>query len=191
MQLNRSISVRLVAIIALIASLTVLSNRIQADTGTCGGVTITLPFNDVMASPFFCQIAAAYYSGLTNGTTATTYSPTDTVTREQMAAFISRTMDQSLKRGSQRTVAKQWAGPQNAGSLSTIGVGSTPEQVEFDGTDLWLANRLDNSVMRIRPADGKLLDTWTGAQMSTAILTAMGRVFITGNTSPGKLYMID
>src|SRR6201989_2599246 len=114
MQLNRSISVRLVAIIVLIASLTILSNKIQADTGTCGGVTITLPFNDVMASPFFCQIAAAYYSGLTNGTTAATYSPGATVTREQMAAFISRTMDQSLKRGSRRAVAKKWWTPQDA-----------------------------------------------------------------------------
>src|SRR5437762_1088680 len=71
-------------LLALIISLTALSSRIQADTGICGGITITLPFNDVMASPFFCQIASAYYSGLTNGTTATTYSPTQTVTREQM-----------------------------------------------------------------------------------------------------------
>jgi hypothetical protein len=80
-------------LISLMASLTVLSTRLQADTGSCGGITITLPFNDVMASPFFCQIAAAYFSGLTNGTTATTYSSTQTVTREQIAAFISRTMD--------------------------------------------------------------------------------------------------
>jgi hypothetical protein len=82
---NRSIFIRAVAIISLIASLTALSGKIQADTGNCGGVSITLPFNDVMASPFFCQIAAAYYSGLTNGTgDGTTYSPTQTVTREQM-----------------------------------------------------------------------------------------------------------
>src|SRR5205085_5902076 len=101
-------------------------NNIKADTGTCGGVTITLPFNDVMASPFFCQIAAAYYSGLTNGTTATTYSPTQTVTREQMAAFISRTMDQSLKRGSQRALAKKWWTPQNANSLTLTNVGGDP-----------------------------------------------------------------
>ena len=78
MKLNRSILVRAVAIITLIASLTILSNKIQADTGSCGGVTITVPFTDVMASPFFCQIAGAYFSGLTNGTSATTYSPGDT-----------------------------------------------------------------------------------------------------------------
>ena len=75
MKLNRSIVVRAVLLISLMASLTVLSSQMQADTGSCGGVTITLPFTDVMGNPFFCQIAAAYFSGLTNGTSATTYSP--------------------------------------------------------------------------------------------------------------------
>src|SRR5690349_14114411 len=174
MQLNRSISVRLVAIIALIASLTVLSNRLQADTGSCGGVTITLPFNDVMASPFFCQIAAAYYSGLTNGTTATTYSPGATVTREQMAAFISRTMDQSLKRGSRKAVAKKWFTPQTADNLTLTTVGTNPAQVEFDGTDLWVANEGGGgTVTRVRPGDGTVLGTWTGAGNATGIVCAM------------------
>jgi hypothetical protein len=107
MKLNRSIFIRAVALISLMASLTVLSTRWQADTGSCGGVTVTLPFTDVMGNGFFCQIAAAYFSGLTNGATATTYSPGDVVTREQMAAFTTRTLDQSLKRGSQRAVAKK------------------------------------------------------------------------------------
>src|SRR5437868_8479660 len=150
MQLNRSISVRLVAIIVLIASITILSSKIQADTGSCGGVTITLPFNDVMASPFFCQIAAAYYSGLTNGTTATTYSPTQTVTREQMAAFISRTLDQSLKRGSKRAATEQWFTPQTAGNLTLTTVGNNPNFVKFDGADLWVANFNGGTVTRVR-----------------------------------------
>ncbi len=46
-----------------------------ADTGTCGGAMVTLPFTDVAGNIFFCQIAEAYFSGLTNGTTPTTYSP--------------------------------------------------------------------------------------------------------------------
>jgi hypothetical protein len=176
----------------LIASLTVLSTRLQADTGNCGGVTITLPFNDVMASLFFCQIAAAYFSGLTNGTgDGTTYSPTQTVTREQMAAFITRTLDQSLKRGSQRAVAKKWWTPQNANSLTLTDVGGDPRLVEFDGTDLWIANSFSSSVMRVRTSDGKLLDTWTGASGAYGILCAMGRIFITGEGNPGNLYMID
>lgn len=37
-----SLALRIVVLITLMASLTVLSSRIKADTGTCGGVTITL-----------------------------------------------------------------------------------------------------------------------------------------------------
>jgi DNA-binding beta-propeller fold protein YncE len=45
--------------------------------------------------------------------------------------------------------------------------------------------------MRIRPSDGKLLDTWTGATNANGIVVAMGRIFVTGFTDPGSLYMID
>src|SRR6185436_16497832 len=45
--------------------------------------------------------------------------------------------------------------------------------------------------MRIRPGDGKLLDTWTGATGAVGIVAAMGRIFISGQMNPGKLYMID
>jgi hypothetical protein len=90
MKFNRSIVVRALLLISVMANLTILSRTIQADTGSCGGVTITLPFTDVMGNGFFCQIAGAYFSGLTNGTTATTYSPGVVVTRERMAAFIAR-----------------------------------------------------------------------------------------------------
>jgi hypothetical protein len=191
MKCNRSIMIRAVVLISLMASLPILSNRLQADTGSCGGSVITLPFNDVMASPFFCQIAAVYFSGLTNGTgDGTTFSPTQVVTREQMAAFISRTIDQSLKRGSQRAVAKKWFTPQDVNSLTLTDIGVSAELVEFDGTDLWVASN-GGSVARIRPGDGKLLETWTGASQGHGILTALGRVFITGQTAPGGLFMID
>jgi hypothetical protein len=191
MQLNRSIVVRAVVLVSLMASLTVLSSRMKADTGDCGGVTVTLPFTDVMGNGFFCQIAAAYFSGLTNGTTATTFSPTQNVTREQMAAFTTRTLDQSLKRGSERAVAKKWWTPQDANSLTLTDVGESPQSVEFDGTDLWVANYNDATVMRIRSSDGKLLDTWTGASGAAGIVCAIGKIFVTGAVNPGNLYMID
>src|SRR5436853_1826732 len=189
MKLKSTQKVRGLMLLALLISLTALSSQIKADTGTCGGVTITLPFNDVMASPFFCEIASAYYSGLTNGTTATTYSPTQTVTREQMAAFISRTLDQSLKRGSRKAVAKKWFTPQTANDLTLTTVGTTPQSVEFDGTDLWVANNGNGTVTRVKPGDGTVLGTWSGAAGATGILCATGKVFITGATTPGKLYM--
>jgi hypothetical protein len=191
MQLNRSIVVRVVVLISLMASLTVLSSRLQADTGNCGGANITLPFTDVMGNAFFCQIAGAYFSGLTNGTTATTYSPAENVSREQMAAFTTRTLDQSLKRGSRKAVTKKWWTPEDANSLTLTNVGDDPEQVEFDGTDLWVTNNSTDTVMRIRPSDGKLIETWTGATEAWGIVAAMGKIFITASRSPGRLYMID
>jgi S-layer homology domain len=101
---ERRIYYRALALVALAAILVTASARLRADTavtGTCGGSSTTLPFTDVPSSSvFFCSIAAAYFSGLTNGTTATTFSPAAAVTREQMAAFVSRTLDQSLRRQS-------------------------------------------------------------------------------------------
>lgn len=191
MKFNGSMPVRAVLLFSLMLSLTIFSSKIQADTGTCGGVTITLPFNDVMTSPFFCQIAAAYYSGLTNGTTATTYSPTADVNREQMAAFISRTLDQSIRRNNKRAVTEKWWTPQTANDMTLTDVGMVPLQVKFDGTDLWVANSSSNTVSRVRPSDGKVLETWTGATGASGIVCAKGRVFVSGQTDMGSLYMID
>src|SRR5262249_55200307 len=99
MRLSRRLSIRASLLIAMIAVLTILSARHHADTGTCGGQTTTVPFTDVMGSQFFCQIAEAFFSGLANGTSATTYNPSGTVSRDQMAAFITRTQDSALRRG--------------------------------------------------------------------------------------------
>src|SRR5262250_2313998 len=95
----RSVTILALTVIVLLFT----SNRLPADTGTCGGAMTTLPFTDVMGNIFFCSIAEAYFSGLTNGTTPTTYSPDDFVRRDQMAAFTTRTQDSALRRGSHRT----------------------------------------------------------------------------------------
>src|SRR5262252_168449 len=94
-----------------VVALLVASTRMPADTSTCSGVSTTLPFTDVAGNTFFCQIAEAFVSGLTNGTSPTTYSPGDSVPREQMAAFITRTQDSALRRGSRRAALRQWATP--------------------------------------------------------------------------------
>jgi hypothetical protein len=77
------------------------------------------------------------------------------------------------------------------GGFGTIAVGNSPLGVQSDGEDLWVANHGDGTVTRVRGADGKVLGTWTGATNATGVLVAMGRVFVTGNTSPGNLYLID
>jgi DNA-binding beta-propeller fold protein YncE len=195
MKFNRLMAIRFLLLISLMANLTILSSKIQADTGTCGGVTVTLPFTDVMGNAFFCQIASAYFSGLTNGTTATTYSPGNVVTREQMAAFTTRTLDQSLRRGSRRSALNQfWATtPRFIMNLGTTDLvpGNNAWFVQSDGEDLWVALQSNGMVARVRASDGKLLETWTGALHASAPLVALGRVFITGGNDPGALYMID
>jgi hypothetical protein len=54
-----------------------------------------------------------------------------------------------------------------------------------------VANINGASVSRVRATDGKLLETWTGAGSAAGVLVAMGRIFVTGATSPGNLYRID
>ena len=105
---NNQVRERIALLIMLMLTLTIFSVNLRADQGNCGGQLITVPFTDVMASGFYCQIAAAYFSGLTNGTTTTTYSPGNSVPREQMAAFVTRTLDQSLKRGNPRAALGEW-----------------------------------------------------------------------------------
>jgi DNA-binding beta-propeller fold protein YncE len=172
-------------------SLTLLSTRLHADTGTCGGASITLPFTDVPAgNVFFCSIAEAFFSGLSNGTTPTTYGPAASVPREQMAAFVTRTLDQSLKRGSKRAALRQFWTPGTGDDLALTALGGSPALVETDGADLWVANG-NNTVSRVRASDGKLLETWTGATNASGVISAEGRIFVTGQTTPGSLYQID
>jgi DNA-binding beta-propeller fold protein YncE len=71
-------------------------------------------------------------------------------------------------------------------------VGTNPQNVKSDGADIWVTNFTSGTVSRVRASDGKKLDDWTGATMAEGVLVAMGRVFITGETTPaGHLYMID
>jgi hypothetical protein len=185
---------RALLLAAAIAVTTAASTRINADTGSCGGASFTLPFTDVSGgSVFFCSIAEAYFSGLTNGTTPTTYDPAANVPREQMAAFVSRTMDQSVKRAGKRAALDQFWTTQTENNLALTNVGTGPALVKFDGADLWVATS-SGTVSRVRASDGRVLDSppgWTGATGAVGVLVAMGKVFITGQANPGKLYQID
>ena len=167
------------------------SKRMPADTGTCGGVMTTVPFTDVMGNIFFCQIAEAYLSGLTKGTTSTTYSPSDVVLRDQMAAFATRTQDSALRRGSRRAALEQWATLAVPRATAKTTVGSVPQFVKSDGADLWVADLSSSDVKRVRASDGRLLETWTGATFAYGVLVTQGRVYVTGDTSPGSPYVID
>ena len=195
MRIKASVAIRTTLLISLMVSVTVLSTRLQADTmGSCGGVSTTVPFNDVSAgSVFFCSIAEAYFSGLTNGTGPNAFSPASNVPREQMAAFVTRTLDQSLMRGSKHAALDQFWTNQGGNSLglTTLPASSMPQLSQSDGADVWVADSGGNRVIRVRASDGKVLDSWTGANSAVAVLCAMGKVFATGETAGGSLYQLD
>ncbi len=169
----------------LIASLAILAGASSALLGTCG------PFTDVTDAAFCPFVLEIFTLGITTGTTPTTYDPTSSVSRLQMAAFLSRTVDGALKRGSRRAALDQFWTTQNATVLGLTTVGGSPQFPQTDGTDVWVPNLGGSAVLRVRASDGKLLETWTGATSSEAVLIAMGRVFVTAQTIPGALYAID
>jgi len=148
------------------------------------------PFTDV--SPLFCPyILEAYYTGITAGTSATTFSPDAPITRGQAAVFVTKGLDQALGRGSRRAALGQWwtTTPHYDFGLGLTPVGSDPEWVTADGTDLWVANRGDGTVSRVRASDGKLLGNWSGAGQPQQIIVALGRVLVLSRN--GGLYLID
>ena len=189
---NKQTMIRVALLLTLMIALMALFSRLQrADTGVCDGVTVMVPFTDVMGSPFFCEIAAAYFSDLAAGTSPNTFDPNLGVTREQAAAFITRTEDSALKRGSLRAALNQWATPPDIPLDVATTVENWPSSVQSDGADLWVANNWSGSVSRVRASDGRLLETWTGASAASRVLIARGRVFITSLSQPGRLYQID
>src|ERR1041384_3026043 len=180
-----------VLVVILITILVVTAARLRADTGDCGGSMISLPFTDVgSSSVFFCSIAEAYFSALTNGATPTTYNPSSNVPREQMAAFITRTMDQTLVRGSRRAALDQYWTSAGRAQIDFRDF-EFPSLLQSDGTDIWVAYPSSGGiVVRNRGSDGKKLGTWTAASGAHGVLCAMGKVFVTGTLTPGALYQI-
>jgi len=144
------------------------------------------PFTDV--SPTFCPyVLEMYYLGITAGTSATTFSPDNPVTRGQAAVFVSKAINQTLVRSSRRAALGQWWTTHAVGPLGLTPLASTPYRVASDGSDLWVA--ATDRVVRVHASDGRVVEEWTGASLATAVQVAMGRVFVAG--LGGTLYMID
>ena len=97
--------------------------------GLCG------PFTDVAADAFCPFVVEVFYLGITTGTTPTTYDPSSPVSRLQMAAFLSRTVDTVVRRGSRRTALGRLWNPQNS---SLMGMTSSACS---DGANFWIVLR--------------------------------------------------
>ena len=168
--------------VCLVAFLCILAGGANAVLGTCG------PFTDTASDAFCPFVLEVFYLGITTGTSATTYDPTANVTRLQMAAFLSRTVDRVLLRGSRRAALDQfWTVP----AIGNTTVGPNPRQVKSDGTDIWVADETEGNVRRVRGGDMKVLNTWTGAPSARAVICLGNIVAVTGETNPGQLYGID
>ncbi len=178
-------SFRPVLVVFAIGLASLLAGGASALLGLCG------PFTDVTDAAFCPFVLEIFTLGITTGTTPTTFDPAANVSRLQMAAFLSRTVDRTLQRRSPRAALDQYWTTQNATVLGLTTVGALPFLAKSDGTDVWVANNGGNSVSRVRTGDGKFLETWTGATGASGVLVAMGRVFVTNYTFPGNLYLID
>jgi hypothetical protein len=184
------------AVLLALAAGAALAGAAGSLIATCG------PFTDAAADAFCPFVLEIFYLGITTGTTPTTYDPTSTVSRLQMAAFLSRTVDGTLRRGSARAALDQFWTPKNAQVLGLTTVGTSPQLLASDGVDVWVACQVGlrpaapegeptGSVVRVRASDGKLLENWFGANNAYGVLPAMGKIFATGTGSPGHVYRID
>ena len=90
------------AAVSLFGVFAVLIGAASSLLGTCG------PFTDTAADAFCPFVLELFTLGITTGTTATTYDPSAGVSRLAMAAFLSRTVDAALKRGSKRAALDQF-----------------------------------------------------------------------------------
>jgi hypothetical protein len=173
------------AAVCLTIALSILAGGASTILGTCG------PFTDTAADAFCPFVLELFTLGITTGTTATTYDPSASVSRLAMAAFLSRSVDAALKRGSKRAALDQfWTNP----PLGFTTVGPSPVGIKSDGTDVWVADSSDGTVRRVRGSDLKVLDTWTGAANARGVLPVAGKALVSGAISsggPGQLYIID
>ena len=175
---------------AFFAFLTILTASVAG--GAVSGGLGCGPFLDVAPDAFCPLILEIFYLGITTGTTPTTFDPSSNVTRVQMAAFLSRTVDGVLKRGSRRAAMNQFWIPQIPAALGDTNLSfQGAEYCAADGLSVWVSGTFGSSVTGVLAGTGGILGTWTGAQFAKGVMVAMGRVFVTGEGAPGKLYMVN
>jgi DNA-binding beta-propeller fold protein YncE len=156
----------------------------------CGGSPYPFPYADVSGvGPAFCPgIMEAYVTGVSKGTAPTTFSPNETVTRVQMTTFLQRSLDQGLSRSSRRAALNQWWTPQNPASMQTIVLGSDPQNCVADGESIWISTI--SELVQVQANTGKVLGTWSGP-IIVGVLVEGGKVFVTDESFPGSLYVVD
>jgi len=152
--------------------------------GTCG------PFTDTAADTFCPFVLQIFYMGITTGTTATTYEPSGNVTRLQMSAFLSRTVDRVLRRANRNAALQHFWTPSDAGGLGVTTLFGSLFFCAADGADIWVSGNTPALLSRVRASDGRLLETTTGfAGGPGEPLAALGRILVPA--LPTHLYSVD
>ena len=170
-----------------VAVLLVLPTRppnVHAQSGNCG------PFTDVTASSGTCPfILEAFNLGITNGTSATTFSPSLDVSRDQMVTFFDRGVDFAVHRGRKMAIGRTWAPTSSAGGVS-VDVGGASLDIVTDGMFLWIA-RNDGAILKVTAADRTLQQTWhiTAGAVPAKLGVFAGLVWIADQQ--GNLYFLD
>jgi hypothetical protein len=131
------------------------SQATRAFAQNCG------PFADVPANNIFCPfILQAFITSVTQGTSPTTFSPGNLVSRDQMVTFFDKGMDLTLRRGTIRTaIGKTWFPSSTAGGISTD-VGGAVVDIVSDGHFLWVG-RNDGKILKVNVADRRTLEQWS------------------------------
>lgn len=158
----------------------------------CGGAPYAFPYTDVsgVGAAFCPGIMEAYVTGVSKGTSPTTFSPNQAVPRVQMTTFLQRSLDAGLARASRRAALDQWWPIQDFGGVQTA-IGGAPFTCSADGENIWTSTFIGNSVVEVQASTGTVLGTWTGLSKPAGVRVANGNVYVASAVSPGFLYVID
>jgi hypothetical protein len=121
---------------SLVVSLAVAAALLGGAGGSLFGVCG--PFTDVSDAAFCPFVLEIFTLGITTGTTPTTYDPAGSVSRLQMAAFLSRTVDGAVRRGHPRAAQERLWNPRSDSVLAlttVITLASLPPVIRAVHTD--------------------------------------------------------
>jgi hypothetical protein len=105
-----------------------------------------------------------------------------------MAAFVTRTLDQSLKRGHPRAALGEWWTNKTTVRTATGTGGHNPRFLASDGLTVWVSNNQSNTVSRMDIKTGALIGELTGITAPEQIVIVSGWVYVASAQSPGKIY---
>ena len=164
-----------------------------AHATACGSGNYPFPFTDVggVADTFCLGILEAYVTGISRGTTPTTFSPDALVPRVQMTTFLQRALDQGLKRSSRRAALQQFWTTRLPASMQRVDLPGQPRRCVSDGESIWVL--AGSEVIRVHASSGVITGTWTGFPGALeGIVYTPGRIYVTRPGFPAsELYGID